>query len=103
MVFTIEGKPEVSVTKAGPEQSKTQAPPTLLARVEATPGETQISEPGQILFERRCSSCHVLQQFAGSEKSLAELEDALMRMEAMGVMLDEVDKVTLLEYLANLD
>jgi hypothetical protein len=69
------------------------------------PPATQVTllQDGPSLLESHCARCHSTQRITKIKKSYAEWEKALAQMEAMGVHLDESEKVVLLNYLAAAD
>jgi cytochrome c5 len=55
---------------------------------------------GPALLESHCNRCHTLQSLTQIKKSRSEWENALAKMEALGVHLDENEKIILLDYLS---
>ena len=60
-------------------------------------------QDGLELLKTHCAQCHVTAWFDQIEKPRAEWEEALARMEAMGVQLSDTEKDVLLNYLAVAD
>jgi len=78
-------------------------------QVDATPFITATPEPvliqaasqkdGPTLLESHCARCHTIQSLTQIKKSRPEWQNALAKMEALGVHLDDNEKIILLEYL----
>jgi hypothetical protein len=60
-------------------------------------------QDGPSLLESHCAQCHITRSLEQIKKSHAEWETTLAKMEAMGVHLNESEKVVLFEYLAVTD
>lgn len=58
---------------------------------------------GTALLERHCAKCHLVQWLQQIKKTPREWEKTLAQMEAMGVHLEDTEKVDLLEYLTAAD
>jgi mono/diheme cytochrome c family protein len=69
---------------------------------QVTPSQNDPSD-GLSLLKSRCARCHTTQSLIQIKKSNAEWEKALANMEAMGVHLDESEKVILIDYIATAD
>jgi hypothetical protein len=66
------------------------------------PAETQEASlpDGSSLLARRCVQCHLVQTLEDTEKTRAEWEGTLSKMESFGVLLEDGEKRALLDYLA---
>ena len=58
------------------------------------------TQDGRSLLDSYCTQCHTARSFEGIEKSRSDWENTLAQMEALGVHLEEAEKVILLDYLA---
>ncbi len=75
----------------------------ISSTIEPPANEVTLLQDGPSLLESHCARCHSTQRITHIKKSYAEWEKALAQMEAMGVHLDESEKVVLLNYLAAAD
>jgi hypothetical protein len=70
--------------------------------VSATITTQEISiRDGSTILENNCTQCHLVQSLLQIKKSRIGWEEALGKMEAMGIHLSETEKITLLDYLAS--
>lgn len=56
--------------------------------------------PGKALLESRCTVCHNLERVQKKKLDLAGWENLVKRMEKIGAKLDDVERDTLVKYLA---
>jgi len=71
-----------------------------LLSITAAPVFPQATQDGQVLMNKRCTPCHMNASFEQLDKTLAEWEETLLLMEAMGLQLSQDEKELLLEYLS---
>jgi hypothetical protein len=72
------------------------------ATAPAAPQDTPKND-GTALLERHCAKCHLVQWLQQIKKPPSEWEKTLAQMEAMGVHLEDAEKVDLLKYLTAAD
>lgn len=71
--------------------------------IVSTASEKTSLPDGPSLLESRCARCHIPQKLMQIERSRAEWELILAKMEALGVELSEPEKIVLLDYLSTID
>jgi hypothetical protein len=74
----------------------------LTPTATTAPKVTELPD-GPTLLVSRCTQCHVARLLEKMEKPRAEWELSLAKMEALGVQLNEAEKVILLDYLSAID
>jgi hypothetical protein len=73
----------------------------IAPEVSVTITTQEISEKdGLTILVNNCTQCHLVQSLLQIKKSRIGWEEALGKMEAMGIHLSETEKITLLDYLA---
>lgn len=80
-------------------EDQAHATPFIAATPEPVLIQAASQKDGPALLESHCTRCHTLQSFNQINKSRMEWENALAKMEALGVHLDENEKIILLDYL----
>lgn len=80
-------------------EDQVHASRTIAATPEPVLIQAASQKDGPALLESHCTRCHTIQSFNQIKKSRPEWENALAKMEGLGVHLDENDKIILLDYL----
>jgi hypothetical protein len=80
-------------------EDQVDASPFIAATPEPVLIQAVSQKDGPALLESHCTRCHTIQSFNQIKKSRLEWENALAKMEALGVHLDENEKIILLDYL----
>jgi mono/diheme cytochrome c family protein len=75
---------------------------TILALACGSPADQgqQQAEQGQQLVETRCAECHTLDRVTAASKSQQEWADTVDRMIERGASLDEQERESVIDYLA---
>ena len=80
-------------------EDQVHASPIIAATPEPVLIQAASQKDGPALLESHCTRCHTLQSFNQIKKSRLEWENALAKMETLGVQLDKNEKIILLDYL----
>lgn len=64
------------------------------------PVEEPVSIDGEVLLQERCTDCHGLGRVTGAQKTRDGWEDTVTRMVNLGARLNDEEKTTLIDYLA---
>jgi mono/diheme cytochrome c family protein len=95
-----------------PSAEKSQVPPTLTAPTEVPPStavkpaapatvvQPAANTDGAALLDQRCSACHSPDRAKQAPRSKPEWEKTVSRMIGKGAQLNDAEKQTLVDYLA---
>lgn len=99
----LGSSPEVKDSLVEPVVFQVDSSSPVSATMELVESQETPMQSGQELLKSNCIGCHNLAWFDQAEKSRAEWETGLERMEAMGVNLSDAEKALLLDYLTAVD
>jgi mono/diheme cytochrome c family protein len=95
----LNSSPEVKDSLVEQVAFQVDSSSLVSATMELVESQETPMQNGLELLNSNCVGCHNLAWFGQTEKSRAEWEKGLERMEAMGVNLSDAEKALLLDYL----